>query len=140
MVPCMPAWPEPTERELEILKVLWERGEASVREVYEALRPRLGIAQNTVQAFLRIMEEKQLVAHRHEGRSFIYRPLVDREQAHRRLVGRLLERAFDGAIDRLVHSALALRQPSQAELAELERLLEEARRAAGGPAQDRRRT
>jgi len=136
----MPHWPEPTERELEILKVLWERGEASVREVYEALRPRLGIAQNTVQAFLRIMEEKQLVAHRQEGRTFIYRPLADREQTHRRLVGRLLDQAFDGAIDRLVHSAFAVRQPSQTELAELEKLLEEARRAAEGPRPTRRRT
>ncbi len=136
----MPHWPEPTERELEILKVLWERGEASVREVYEVLRPRLGIAQNTVQAFLRIMEEKQLVAHRHEGRTFIYRPLVDRDQTHRRLVGRLLEQAFDGAVDRLVHSALAVRQPSEAELAELEKLLHDARRAARTPRQTRRRT
>lgn len=128
----MADWPEPTERELEILKVLWERGEATVRQVYEALRPRLGIAQNTVQAFLRIMEEKQLVAHRQEGRTFIYRPLVERDQTHRRLVGRLLERAFDGAIDQLVHSALAVRRPSEAELAELEKLLHEARSAAHG--------
>lgn len=67
-MPLMPHWKVPTERELEILKVLWERGEASVREV---LRSRLGIAQNTMQAFLRIMKEKKLVAHRHEGRTFI---------------------------------------------------------------------
>ena len=58
----------PTERELDILKVLWDRGEATVREVYEELRPRLPIAQNTVQAFLRTMEEKGLVRHRLEGR------------------------------------------------------------------------
>ena len=59
MAPSVP--PEPTERELQILKVLWEQGEASVRQVYEALRDELPIVQNTVQAFLRTMEAKGLV-------------------------------------------------------------------------------
>ena len=54
----------PTERELEILKVLWDRREASVREVFEAMSPDAGIVQNTVQAFLRTMEDKGLVRHR----------------------------------------------------------------------------
>lgn len=93
--------------------MLWEQGEAAVREGSEALRPRLNIAQNTVQAFLRIMEKKHLVAHRHEGRTFVFRPLVEREQTHRRLVGRLLGQAFEGVIDRLVHSALSVRPPAR---------------------------
>ncbi|MBM4063491.1 MAG: BlaI/MecI/CopY family transcriptional regulator, partial [Planctomycetes bacterium] len=51
------AIPEPTDRELLLLKVLWDRGEATVREVYEALRGEVPIVQNTVQAFLRLMEQ-----------------------------------------------------------------------------------
>src|SRR3954447_22057020 len=110
----------PTERELEILKVLWERGEGSVREVYEAMRPDAGIVQNTVQAFLRTMEEKGLVRHRTEGRTFIYRPMHRRDETEQRLVSGVLDRVFDGAIDQLVQSALSLRKPTSDELDRLE--------------------
>ena len=117
----------PTERELEILKVLWDRGEATVRDVYEELRQRLPIVQNTVQAFLRTMEDKGLVTHRLEGRTFIYQPTYEREQTTQRLAEQLLTRAFDGAMDQLVQSVLSLRQPTKDELARLEELLAEAK-------------
>src|SRR6188768_3217885 len=106
----------PTERELEILKVLWDRGEATVRDVYEELRQRLPIVQNTVQAFLRTMEDKGLVRHRLEGRTFIYQPVLPRDETTQHLAGQLLQRAFDGAIDQLVQSVLELRPPTQDEL------------------------
>src|SRR6185436_9758407 len=117
----------PTERELEILKVLWGRGEATVRDVYEELRQRLPIVQNTVQAFLRTMEDKGLVTHRLEGRTFIYQPTYERQQTTQRLAEQLLTRAFDGAMDQLVQSVLSLRQPTKDELARLEELLAEAK-------------
>lgn len=124
---------QPTERELEILKILWQRGEATVREVYEEMSRQSPIVQNTVQAFLRTMEEKRMVGHRLEGRTFVYAPLVEREPTSRRLVSRLLDRVFDGAVDQLVHSALALRPPTAEELAKLEALLNDVR-ARGGRA------
>ena len=117
----------PTERELEILKVLWARGSASVREVYEQMSRSAPIVQNTVQAFLRTMEEKGLVQHRVEGRTFIYAPVPRREQTKKHLVSRMLQRVFDGAIDQLVQSALSLRQPTAQELQKLERLIEQAK-------------
>jgi len=130
----------PTERELEILKILWRRGEATVREVYQEMSRELPIVQNTVQAFLRTMEEKGLVRHRQEGRTFIYSPLVERERTHRRLVARVLDRVFDGALDQLVHSALASRPPTPDELARLEELLARARtRRPPGTAEKGRR-
>jgi BlaI family transcriptional regulator, penicillinase repressor len=115
---------EPTQRELAILKVLWDRGEASVREVHETLREEIPIVQNTVQAFLRTMEAKGLVAHRTEGRTFVYRPTRAKEQTSRRLLSGLLERVYDGAIDQLVESALALRAPTPEELAKLRALVD----------------
>ncbi|MFN0017858.1 MAG: BlaI/MecI/CopY family transcriptional regulator [Pirellulaceae bacterium] len=121
----------PTERELEILKVLWDRGEATVRDVYEELRQRLPIVQNTVQAFLRTMEDKGLVTHRLEGRTFIYQPTYERQQTTQRLAEQLLTRAFDGAMDQLVQSVLSLRQPTKDELARLEQLLAEAKANKG---------
>ena len=129
----------PTERELEILKVLWERREATVRDVHEELSRRLPIVQNTVQAFLRTMEEKGHVEHRVEGRTFIYRATVQQRQTNRRLVAGLLQRAFDGAVDQLVQSALSLRQPSPEELERLEAMLAEAKRKrAAKPSEGRR--
>ena len=113
----------PTERELEILKVLWDRKEASVREVFEQMSPDAGIVQNTVQAFLRTMEDKGLVRHRTVGRTFIYQPIPQREETEKRLVSGVLQRVFDGAIDQLVQSAMSLRKPTANELAKLEELI-----------------
>jgi len=123
----MPERPTPTERELEILNVLWDRGEATVRDVYEELRVRLPIVQNTVQAFLRTMEEKGLVRHRTEGRTFIYRPTYERQKTTQHLAEQLLERAFGGAMDQLVQSVLSVRQPTRDELAKLEELIAQAK-------------
>ena len=120
--------PTPTERELEILKILWQRREATVREVYEEMSRHAPIVQNTVQAFLRTMEEKKLVGHRLEGRTFIYRPLLRHDDTKQKMVSRVLQRVFDGALDQLVQSALSLRQPTADELDRLEKLIEEAKR------------
>jgi predicted transcriptional regulator len=121
----------PTERELEILKILWDKSQASVREVYEQMRRSAPIVQNTVQAFLRTMEDKGLVRHRVRGRTFIYQPVLRREETEKRLVSGVLQRVFDGAIDQLVESALSLRRPTEQELTRLEELIRE-HKASGG--------
>ncbi|MGE0759945.1 MAG: BlaI/MecI/CopY family transcriptional regulator [Pirellulaceae bacterium] len=126
------AGPQPTDRELEILKVLWDRGEATVREVYEEMRLTAPIVQNTVQAFLRTMEDKGLVRHRLDGRTFIYQPVSQRPETSRQMVSGLLQRVFDGAVDQLVHSALSLRQPTHEELDRLQALIKDARTSAKG--------
>ena len=122
---------EPTERELQILKILWARGEGTVREVYEEMSRSLPIVQNTVQAFLRTMEEKGLVRHRVEGRTFIYSPVPRDSATKQKMMSRVLQRVFDGAIDQLVQSVLSLRQPTAEELAKIETLLEEAKSKKG---------
>ena len=119
----------PTERELEILKILWNRGEATVREVYDQMSRDSPVVQNTVQSFLRTMEEKGLVRHRVDGRTFIYAPTVERHRTAQGLVSRLLQRAFDGAVDQFVQSLLSLRRASPEELAKLEELIAEAKAA-----------
>lgn len=130
--------PIPTERELEILKVLWERGEATVRQVYEELRDETGIVQNTVQAFLRTMEEKGLVRHRVEGRTFIYEPRVRRDPTNQRLASKLLGQVFDGAVDQLVQSVFSLRQPTEEELQKLEQLIAGMKKTSRKPGTSKR--
>src|ERR1700756_3790093 len=93
----------PSERELDILKVLWEIGSGSVKEVHQRLCPANELAFHTVQTLLRIMETKGLVEHRAEGRTFIYIPRYSRE----RVASRFLHMVFDGALDQFVLSILA---------------------------------
>jgi predicted transcriptional regulator len=116
--------PSPSERELEILKALWEMGSGSVRAVHERLCPNDELAFNTVQTVLRIMEDKGLVAHRSEGRTFIYFPRHSRERVARRF----LDKVFDGSLDQLILTLLQAGDSSADELRELERLIARARR------------
>lgn len=117
--------PNPTDRELRILSVLWKQGEATVRDVYEELRDDLGIVQNTIQAFLRTMTDKGLVAFRKQGRTFVYRALEEPKATKSRLLDGVLQRAFDGALDQLVESAVSLVRPTDEEFAKLRQLLDD---------------
>ncbi len=114
----------PTEREMEILKVLWDIEEGSVREVHERLSSESGLHFNTIQTQLRIMDDKGLVAHRREGRAFLYRPICTRKQ----LSSRFLHKVYDGAVDQLVLNMLSSEKLSDKELRELESLISEARK------------
>jgi BlaI family penicillinase repressor len=113
----------PTERELEILKVLWDLGEGSVRDVHARLSPQTGLHFNTIQTQLRIMDAKGLVAHREAGRTFFYKSTCTREQVS----SRFLHQVFDGALDQLVLSLLSAKRVSVNELKELEKLIGDAR-------------
>jgi predicted transcriptional regulator len=115
----------PTPRELEILKVLWDTGPASVRDVYRTLAQAQEeeLAYNTVQTLLRIMEEKGLVRHQVEGRAFIYSPLYTREAS----VRGFLHQVFDGATEQLVQTLLRTERLSSGELERLLAMVEEAR-------------
>ena len=114
---------EPSPRELDVLKALWELGSASVRKVHEKMCPGGELAFNTVQTLLRIMDDKGLVRHRAEGRTFVYEPLYSRNK----VTSRLLHRVFDGALDQAVMSLLEAKEPSEEELKGLERLIAAAR-------------
>lgn len=117
----------PSQRELDVLKALWELGSGSVREVHEHMCPGGELAFNTVQTLLRIMEEKGLVRHRAEGRTFIYEPAYSRD----RVTSRLLHKVFDGALDQVVSSLLQAKDATEEELKGLERLIAEARKRKG---------
>lgn len=116
--------PTPTARELEILKILWEDGPSSVRAVHRHLTQRNpDLAYNTVQTFLRIMEEKELVRHDVEGRTFIYSACYSREEN----TLRFLDRVFDGAASQLVSSLLRSERVSRAELDKMHAMIAAAR-------------
>ena len=119
--------PTPTSRELEILKVLWEQGPSSVRAVHRQLGQREDLAYNTVQTLMRIMEDKGLVDHQVEGRTFIYTPRFSRDES----TVRFLDRVFDGAADQLVLSLLRTERIAPEELDRMETMIAKARRKRG---------
>jgi BlaI family penicillinase repressor len=79
-----------------IMRVLWERGEATTADVHEVLHGERGLAFTTIATMLRKMEEKGVVAHRAEGRQFVYRAIVSEDSVRRTMVGDLVSRLFDG--------------------------------------------
>ena len=114
----------PSERELDILKVLWHLGEAKVRDVHAALNESSECAFTTVQTLLRIMAEKRLVTQRTEGRALLYSPAHTQEQVS----SRFLRRVFDGALDKMVLNMLTAEDLSADEMRDLELLIAKARR------------
>jgi BlaI family transcriptional regulator, penicillinase repressor len=114
----------PSGREMEILKVLWEVGPASVRDVCRRMCPNNELAFNTVQTLLRIMDQKGLVSHKCQGRTFIYTPRYSRDRAMSSFVAKV----FDGAIDQLVLSMISTSNPNPDELKQIEKIITDARR------------
>lgn len=126
----------PSGRELEILKILWELGPSSVREVHERMCPDGELAFNTVQTLLRIMDDKGLVRHQRRGRTFVYTPRHTRE----RETSRLLTKVFDGALDQFVVSLINSQDVTADELKQLEKLIAEARKRKQSSQKDKARS
>lgn len=89
------------------------------------MRKTESVGQATVQTFLRLMTDKDLVSYQSRGRSFVYTPLYSRKKK----LAQFLEQVFDGAVDQLLANALAVRRLSDEEMAELERMIKDARRS-----------
>jgi len=124
---------DPSERELEALKVIWDRGKATVREIADAMNKRGGarLAYTTVLSLLQVMEQKGLVGHTASGRVYSYFAKIDRDRTFRRLARGFLDRVFDGAMDAYVLHALDGKQISADELTRLEAMIEQARERRG---------
>ena len=117
--------PKPTDAEVAILRVLWQRGPSTVREVWEQLSPTQGTGYTTVLKIMQIMCEKGLLARDETDRSHVYRAARSEGQTQRQVVGHLLERLFSGSAPKLVMQALAAKKATPAELAEIRKLLDD---------------
>jgi predicted transcriptional regulator len=106
-----------------IMAVLWERGEATTADVHQALHGERGLALTTIATMLRKMEDKGVVAHRSEGRQFVYRPTVTEAEVRESMVGELVERLFGGDAKALVAHLVSEHEIDGADLAELRQRL-----------------
>jgi predicted transcriptional regulator len=95
-----------TEAELRLMKILWRRGESAVTDLVAAMPEGETLAYNSVLTTIRILEQKGYVAHRQEGRAFVYRPLVAEQEASRSEVRQVLQRFFGNSRERLLLSML----------------------------------
>lgn len=116
---------DPSDRELDLLKAMWQLGEAKVRDIHEAICPDGECAFNTVQTLVRIMFKKGLVTKRSEGRTDFYTPVYTLDKA----ATRFIDKVFDGAVDRFVLSMLASQNMTDKEMRHLEGLIAKARKA-----------
>lgn len=116
--------PNPTAAELEILRVFWDRGPVTVRDVYAVLNDSRPTGYTTVLKLMQIMTAKGLLRRNEEQRAHVYEAAIAAEQTKRRLVGDLLERAFGGSASDLMMHALSKRG-SREEIAEIRRMLDE---------------
>ncbi len=114
----------PTESELEILRVLWDKGHATVREVHEILCEHKDAGYTTTLKLMQIMFEKGIVKRDDSSKTHIYRANITRENTQQQFVGKMIHSLFGGSSTQLVMQALGNHVPNQEELAEIQKLLD----------------
>jgi predicted transcriptional regulator len=119
--------PRPTDAELAILRVLWDAGPTTVRQVHEAMAGDRDTGYTTTLKLMQIMAEKGLVTRDESSRTHVYAARVSRDRTQRQLVNDLIDRAFGGSAAALVLQALSAQPTSAEELGEIRRLIDDYR-------------
>ena len=114
---------KPTESELEILRVLWDKGTATVREVHEVLSEHKDAGYTTTLKLMQIMFEKGIVKRDDSNKTHIYKANISKESTQQQLVGKMINNLFGGSSTQLVMQALGNHAPNKAELEEIQQLL-----------------
>jgi BlaI family penicillinase repressor len=117
--------PRPTDAELAILRVLWERGSSTVREVHDALSSSQETGYTTVLKLLQIMTDKGLVVRDESQRAHVYASSESEQRTQRKLIGDLMERAFGGSPSKLVMQALSASKASADELTAIRQMIDQ---------------
>jgi len=117
----------PTDLELEILKVIWQRGTATVREVYEDLSARRKIAYTTVLTMMGVLEHKGHLRRKAGERAYVYRPVAPQDQVVQGMVDEFVDRVFDGSASSLLMHLVGDGKIEPEELDEIEKLIQSRR-------------
>lgn len=119
--------PKPTEVELELLRVLWDKGAATVREMFEVIRKQRAMGYTSVLKMLQIMTEKGLVEREEAGRAHIYRAAATQEETQSQMLRDLSDRLFAGSAAQLAMHALSMEPASAEELEDIRRIIRQKR-------------
>jgi len=117
--------PKPTESELEILQVLWQKGIATVREVHEILSESKDAGYTTTLKLMQIMHEKGLVTRDDSNKTHIYQANVSKEKTQQNIVGKMMNSLFEGSSSQLMMQAFGNKKPSKKEIEEIQQLLDQ---------------
>lgn len=117
--------PRPTESELEILQILWNKGNCTVREVHEVLEKSKDAGYTTTLKLMQIMHEKGLVARDTSAKTHIYRALINQEKTQQHLVNKMIDNVFNGSAARMVMQALGNHKASKDEIDSIKKYLDE---------------
>jgi len=120
----MPDRHQLTELQLAILRIIWDRGEATVQEIWEALHAERGLAQTTVATMLSRLERRAVVTRRAQSRQYRYRAAVTEREVQHSMVGELTERLFDGDVTALVQHLLSGEDVSPGDIAKIRDMIE----------------
>ncbi len=115
----------PTSGELEVLKVLWQRGPCTVRDVRAVLNEARPRAYTSVMSLMNVMAEKGQLVRREQGRAFVYEPACEREETLGGMIADLLGRAFEGSASQLVTHLLDQTRPDSGELDEIRKAIQQ---------------
>lgn len=114
---------KPTDAELAILNVLWERGPSTVRQVQQDLASSRGTGYTTILKLMQIMLEKGLLKRDDSSHAHVYRTALSRGRTQKQLLGQLMDQVFEGSAQQLVMQALSSRKSTPEELAEIKKLI-----------------
>lgn len=115
---------KPTEKELEILQIMWIKGPVSVKDVLEAMGGEQQNGYTTILKLMQIMHEKGLVTRQKSGKLHLYEARVTKEHTRQMIIDKMIQSVFQGSAMQLVMSALGNKQSSREELSEIKRYLE----------------
>jgi len=115
---------KPTEAELEILQVLWEKGPCPVKQINDELNLRKPVGYTTTLKIMQIMTDKGLLERSRDGRNHIYYPLLKKEDTQQQMLSRLVQNMFGGSAKNLVMQALGNHQTTAGELAEIKKFID----------------
>ena len=125
-----------SDLQISVMRVLWDRGEATVAEVHDALHRDRGLALTTVATILTRLEKRELLSHRTEGRQFVFEPLVTEAEIRKSMVSELTELLFQGNAAELVSHLLGGRDFTDTDIAKVKSLIDEVDESKGGPVDD----
>ena len=121
--------PRPTEGELELLRILWDRGPSTVRDIHQDINTKRALGYTSVLKLLQIMTEKGLVEREESGKAHIYHPAASQNETQDQLVRDMSERLFAGSAAQLAMHALALESVNDQELEALRNLIDQKRQS-----------
>lgn len=119
---------KPTDGELEILRILWDKKKATVRDVYEIISERKDCGYTTTLKLMQIMYDKKLVSRNADSKTHIYQAKVSRDNLQKNLLGKMIDNVFEGSSASLIMRALGENKPSTAELDQIQELLNKLKR------------